>query len=259
MGYVKADERMAMNDRLRENLKKFFISNDGVSDLLHTASNSMLGYLDGFLARELERRNESRKRRIIKLAGFPVVKSLDDYNFQEVRMPATLPLESLTGLDFIRNRHSLIMYGICGSGKTMLSICLGMKACSLGYRVRFHTLGQLAMRLSKAREEGKLDTFLRELKALDLLIIDEWGYCQLDKETAGLVYQVVADSYEQKSLIITTNLPFSEWGKIVSDEQLAAAIIDRIVHYGHLIDTGKIDWRLRQSPMNNQMTETRMQ
>ncbi len=258
MSYLKADEKMIMMDRMKENLKKFYFSNGGIADLFGTASNSTLQYLDGFLMRELERRDETRKSRIIRSAGFPTIKSLDDYCFKEVKMPPTLSLESMTDLSFIKDRHSLIMYGICGSGKTMLSICRGMKACSQGYKVKFHTLGQLAMRLSKARADGKLESCLNDLRNLDLLIIDEWGYCQLDKETAGLVFQVVADSYERKSLIVTTNLPFSEWGKIVSDEQLAAAIIDRIVHYGHLVDTGKVDWRLKQSPMNTQMTEIRM-
>lgn len=258
MGYLKSDEKMLMRDRMRENLKKFYFSNDGVTDLFESASNSTLQYIDGFLMRELERRDEARRSRIMKAAGFPSVKSLDDYCFKEVKMPPTLSLESMLDLSFMKDRHSLIMYGICGSGKTMLSICLGMKACNQGYKVRFHTLGQLAVRLSRARDDGRLEYLLNDLRGLDLLIIDEWGYCQLDKETAGLVFQVVADSYEKKSLIVTTNLPFSEWGKIVSDEQLAAAIIDRIVHYGHLIDTGKVDWRLKQSPMNTQMTEIKI-
>lgn len=257
MGYMCADEKITIRDRMKNNLKKFYFSNDGIAELFNTASVGTLRYIDSFLLNELERREEARKARIVKAAGFPVIKNLADYNFSQVRMPATLPMEEMTNLTFIKNRNSLIMYGICGSGKTMLSICLGMKACTAGYHVKFYTLAQLAFRLAKAKEDGRIDSFLHDLKRLDLLIIDEWGYCQLDKDTAGLVYQVIADSYEQKSLIVTTNLPFSEWGKIVSDEQLAAAIIDRIVHYGHLIDTGKVDWRLRQSPMNRQIVEQR--
>ena len=105
---------------------------------------------------------------------------------------------------------------------------------------------------------GRIEKALGDFRALDLLIIDEWGYCQLDKMSSELVFQVIADSYEHKSLILTTNLPFSEWGKIVADEQLAAAMIDRIVHFGHLIDTGKVDWRLRLSPMNHQMVEKKI-
>ena len=140
--------------------------------------------------------------------------------------------------------------GIRGSGKTMLSICLGMEACQRGYKVRFFTLAQLAVRLKAAAQEERLENFLLTLRGLDLLIIDEWGYTSIDSESAGYLYRVIADSYEQKALIITTNLAFSDWGRLFADEQLAAAIIDRIVHYGHLIDTGKKDWRLSNSPMN---------
>ena len=127
-----------------------------------------------------------------------------------------------------------------------------------GYKVKFITLSQLATRLLEAKETGRIEKALGDFRALDLLIIDEWDYCQLDKMSSELVFQVIADSYEHKSLILTTNLPFSEWGKIVADEQLAAAMIDRIVHFGHLIDTGKVDWRLRLSPMNHQMVEKKM-
>ena len=257
MGYMSADERSVLRDRLRANLKKFYFSNGGIDELFETAPAGTLRFLDSLLVHELERREDARRSRIVKAAGFPVIKSLDDYDFSQIRMPQTLSIEEMTGLSFIKAKNSLIMYGICGSGKTMLSICLGMKACMQGYRVRFYTLSQLAFRLGKAKDEGRLDNLLRDLMLLDLLIIDEWGYCQLDKETSGLIYQVIADSYEKKSLIVTTNLPFSEWGKIVSDEQLAAAIIDRIVYYGHLVDTGKVDWRLRQSPMNKQIVEQR--
>ena len=106
------------------------------------------------------------------------------------------------------------------------------------------------MRLKTAAQEERLENFLLSLRNLDLLIIDEWGYTSVDSESAGYLFRVVADSYEQKSLIITTNLAFSDWGRLFADEQLAAAIIDRIVHYGHLVDTGKKDWRLSCSPMN---------
>ena len=125
-----------------------------------------------------------------------------------------------------------------------------MMACNKGYKVKFYTLSQLAIRLKEAAQEKRLENMLLMLRKLDLLIIDEWGYTQIDSECAGYIFRVIADSYEQKSLIITTNLPFSDWGRIFADEQLAAAIIDRIVHYGYSIDTGKKDWRLANSPMN---------
>ena len=118
-------------------------------------------------------------------------------------------------------------------------------------KVRFYTLSQLSERLMDASDSGRLEAFLATLRQLDLLIIDEWGYTSFSTESANLIYRVIADSYEQKSLIITTNLAFSEWGKLFSDDQLAAAIIDRIVHYGYPIDCGDKDWRLSNSPMKD--------
>ena len=136
------------------------------------------------------------------------------------------------------------------------AIDLYIRYCKEATKVKFITLSQLATRLLAAKETGRIEKALGDFRALDLL--DEWGYCQLDKMSSELVFQVIADSSEHKSLILTTNLPFSEWGKIVADEQLAAAMIDRIVHFGHLIDTGKVDWRLRLSPMNHQMVEKKI-
>ena len=100
-------------------------------------------------------------------------------------------------------------------------------------------------------DTGRLECFLSSLRKLDLLIIDEWGYTSFDSASANLIYRVVSDSYEQKSLIITTNIAFSEWGKIFADDQIAAAIIDRIVHYGYPINCGNTDWRLQHSPMRS--------
>ena len=130
-------------------------------------------------------------------------------------MPASLTFEDLKSLSFIETHSTLVMHGICGSGKTMLSICLGMMACNKGYKVKFYTLSQLAMRLKEAAQEKRLENMLLMLRKLDLLIIDEWGYTQIDSECAGYIFRVIADSYEQKSLIITTNLPFSDWGRIL--------------------------------------------
>lgn len=247
-----------MEARLRGNMKKFFFSNAAIDRLIEEASTSTLKDFDEFLCWELENREDSRKARYVKNASFPTMKNLCDFRFDELRMPESMTREDMTDLKFIAEKHTLVFYGICGSGKTMLSIALGIKACMQGYKVKFITLSQLATRLLEAKEMGRIEKALGDFRALDLLIIDEWGYCQLDKQSSELVFQVIADSYEHKSLILTTNLPFSEWGKIVADEQLAAAMIDRIVHFGHLIDTGKVDWRLRLSPMNHQMVEKKI-
>lgn len=158
----------------------------------------------------------------------------------------------MLSLRFIPQKKVLVWYGGCGSGKTHAMIALGVLACNHDFKVKFTTVGQLVSRLSEARYDGTLEKLFAELSHLDLLCLDELCYIPLDRESAQLLFRVISESYERKALIITTNLPFNEWGKFFTDEQLAAAIIDRIVHYGHLINTGNRDWRLEHSLMKDQ-------
>lgn len=239
-------------ERLKINMRRFFFTKAGIENCLTTATSKNIEFLDNLLFSEVERREVTKKSSAIKGAGFSTLKNIDDFKFDYVTMPNSLTKEEMFNLDFITNRESLILQGVCGSGKTMLSICLGISACNKGYKVKSITLSELALKLKHAAAEGRLDYCLKAYQKLDLLIIDEWGYCHLDKESSEYIFRVISDSYENKSLIITTNLPFSEWGKIVADEQLAAAMIDRIIHYGHYIDTGTVDWRILNSPMNKQ-------
>ena len=250
MSKLSAIKRVDLCEKLRADMKYCLISNTSADWCLANATGQPFSFACDFFAKEAERRHSARIANTVRNAGFPILKRIDDYDMSELRLPEMMDIDYLTGLQFIKDKHTLVMHGICGSGKTMLSICLGMLACNRGYRVRFFTLAQLAVKLKQASQEERLENMLLTLKSLDLLIIDEWGYTAIDSESASYIYRVIADSYEQKSLIITTNLPFSDWGRLFADEQLAAAIIDRIVHYGHLIDTGKKDWRLSNSPMN---------
>ncbi len=247
---MKHDNVMLELDRL---MRKFYFSRDTITQAMEVGTPTQVSYLVQLLENEMERRSVARVSRMIKGAGFPSIKSLNDYDFSHVSFPQLMGKEEVISLSFIEKKRTLVFYGICGSGKTMLATCLGLKACNEGYKVRFMTVTHLVSRLTKAKEDGYLERLLMELGKLDLLILDEWGYCQISREASHLLFQVVAESYERKSLIVTTNLPFSEWGKLMTDEQIATAIIDRLVHYGHLIDTGPKDWRLEHSLMKDQI------
>ncbi len=237
-------------------MKKFYFSRDTITEARETGTPSQVKYFLDILENEQERRASAKVSRMIKSAGFPSIKSIEDYDFSNVNFPKLMGEEEVKSLSFIDKKRTLVFYGICGSGKTMLATCLGLKACNEGYKVKFMTITHLVARLAKAREEGYLERFLKDLAALDLLILDEWGYCQISRDASQLLFQVIAESYEKKSLIVTTNLPFSEWGKLMTDEQIATAIIDRLVHYGHLINTGSKDWRLEHSLMKDQIVTT---
>ncbi len=116
-----------------------------------------------------------------------------------------------------------------------MAIAAGTKACQLGYKTKFYTVTELVLKLSESHKNGTLKRLLKELRTLDLLIFDERGYVPVDKDGSQLLFRVVSDSYESKNPILTTNLEFSKWGGIFTDDQMAAAMMDRLVHHGHLL------------------------
>jgi DNA replication protein DnaC len=187
------------------------------------------------LSEEIDRRERGRKARLLNRAGFPVFKSFEDYDFSEIRFPPALSKEELLRADFIPEKKNLVLYGGVGTGKTHMAIALGIAACEKGLSVRFLTVTELVLKLTDAYKAGTLERLIRDLKQLDLLILDEWGYVPVDREGSQLLFRIITDSYESKSLILTTNLEFSKWGGIFTDEQMAAAMIDRLVHHGHLL------------------------
>ncbi|TVQ28600.1 MAG: hypothetical protein EA383_00150 [Spirochaetaceae bacterium] len=138
-----------------------------------------------------------------------------------------------------------------------MSLALGIMACEMSLRVHFYTVTELVLKLSDAYRSGTLERLVRDLKQLDLLILDEWGYVPIDREGSQLLFRVIADSYESKSLILTTNLEFSKWGGVFTDEQMAAAMIDRLVHHGHLLMFESKSYRMTHALMRHTaVTET---
>jgi len=194
-------------------------------------------------------RTENRRTRYQRLAHFPTPKSFTNYDFSGISFPTKLEKEELLSLNFIQRKEVIIFFGACGTGKTHAMTALGINACNSDYRVRFYTVSELILFLKKAKEENHLEKFYSTLGKQDLLCIDELGYIPMDVEAGQLLFQVISKAYERQSLIITTNLPFNAWGPLFADEQLAAAIIDRLIHHGHLIKTGTKDWRLLHSTM----------
>ena len=135
-----------------------------------------------------------------------------------------------------------------------MTLALGIIACEMGLKVRFYTVTELVLKLSDTYRNGTLERLVRDLKQLDLLILDEWGYVPVDREGSQLLFRVIADSYESKSLILTTNLEFSKWGSVFTDEQMAAAMIDRLVPHGHLLMFDGKSYRMTHALMRHNTT-----
>ena len=220
-----------------------------ISEQIEAGSNQE--YLLKVLKEELSYREAKRKSRLLKQAGFYSVKTFEGFCFDEIRLPAELSVDELKEADFIDEKKNLIFYGNVGTGKTHLATAIGVKACSKGKVVRFFRTAALVNQLSNAQKKGELGQLLERLSKVDLLICDEWGYVPLDRDGSKLLFQVVSERYEQRSVIITTNLEFSKWVNIFYEEQMTAAMIDRLVHHSYLLVFDGQSYRIKNSLMKN--------
>lgn len=240
---------MQLREEIAACCKALKLSRNLVENCGQIEAQSHEEYLLKLLRLELEHREASRKDRLLKNAGFYTVKTFADYIFDEVKLPQGLTPHDLKECKFLEEKRNLIFYGNVGTGKTHLATAIGVEACKKGLNVRFFRTAALVNRLGEARKGGELTGFLKQLSKLDLLICDEWGYVPLEREGAQLLFQVISDCYEQRSVVITTNLEFSRWAGIFYDEQMTAAMIDRLVHHSYLLIFDGQSYRMRQSLM----------
>jgi len=212
-------------------------------------------YLLKVLQAEIEYRSNKRKNLHLKQAGFDNIKTFEKYCFDKIVFPGTISIDSLKSLEFISSQENLILYGRNGTGKSHMATAIGVEACMQGKHVKFYKTASLVNELTDAKSNGSLSKILKRLSKLDLLICDEWGYLPFDSEGSQLLFQVIADCYEKRSLIITTNIEFSKWNGIFFDDQLTAALIDRLVHHSHLIVFDRESWRFEHSLMKDLATK----
>ncbi|SRR6056297_344995 len=195
-----------------------------------------------------EDREEKRRIRNLNNAGFLVVKTLDGYDYSQIRFPEGLKQDELESMSFLDRKENLILYGAVGTGKTHLSVALGVKAINQGKRAVFYRVHDLISQL-EGEDVKKVARVHKKIKQADLLILDEWGYLPLHQEGARLLFNIISTCYETKSIIITTNIEFGRWKGFLFDEKLTAAIVDRLVHHSHLLMfTGK-SYRMENSLM----------
>lgn len=200
---------------------------------------------------EIEHRLTSRNNQLIKKAGFQTLKSFTGYEFTDIKFPAAFTEETLKSLTFIDEKQNIIMYGNVGTGKTHLATAIGIAACMTGKNVGFFRTAALVNQLSDLKKSGKLSIFMKRLSTLDLLICDEWGYVPLEREGCQMLFQVISEAYERRSVILTTNLEFSKWINVFYDEQMTAAMIDRLIHHSHLLVFDGQSYRMKNSTMRN--------
>ncbi len=204
-----------------------------------------VAYLAALLEAEMTERAERREKRRLIDARFPQIKRLEDFRFSDNPKIPQATIAALAEGSWIDDRDSVILIGDSGTGKTHLCIALAVCACQQGRRVRFTTLAALANELQEAESRKELGRVVGRYARTDLVCLDELGYLTLPDGAAELVFQVLSELHERGSLIVTTNLPFGEWTKVFPDARMAKAVVDRLTHRAHIIDTGTESWRFR--------------
>lgn len=202
-----------------------------------------IDYLAALLEAEVCDRAERRITRCLAAAKLPQHKTLDAFVFADNPKVPQAAIAQLAQCEWIDRAENIILVGESGTGKTHLATALAIAACHQHKRVRFVTLAQLANELIEAQDDHQLQRAIGRFARLDVLVIDELGYLALPAGAAELVFQVISQRNERASLVITTNLPFSEWTSVFADARLAKAVIDRLTHHAHIIDTGTESWR----------------
>ena len=206
---------------------------------------------DGYLLRltelEVAARAANALAARIRAAGFPVLKEFDTFDFTACPSLSKQKVLELARGEWVDQRMNCCLVGGSGTGKTHVATGLGLALCRLGKRVRFTTAAGLVTHLEEAQQQHRLDRLLTALDRLDLLIVDELGYLSFSRSGAELLVQVFADRYERRSLLITSNLPFGEWGQVFQGERMTAALLDRLTHRCHIFEMNGESYRFRES------------
>ncbi|MBF0556004.1 MAG: ATP-binding protein [Nitrospirae bacterium] len=239
---------------LKDNLKALNLPNmvSNIEGLVRQAKETGIGY-DEFLLNltvaELQARAATRLARRIREAKFPIIKPIETFDLAAVPDLDIRLFRELTKEEYIKEHRNVIFLGRTGTGKTHMSIALGIEACKNNFRTRFATGYGLVNELIEARKEKTLQRLLQKYARYDLLILDELGYVPFSKEGAELLFQIISERHEKGSLMITTNLGFADWTQTFGDPVMTAALLDRLTHKAHIINCTWESYRLKQTLM----------
>ena len=235
---------------IRDCCKRLKLSSDLAQRALTTTGDTHQEYLYHVFKDELQLRATKRVRSYINTAGFPRPYDFSQFRDDEVEFQSDCSMESLQALEFYEQRKNIIMYGGTGTGKTMLSTCIGIRLCENSIPVKFYRTASLVNLLSENKLGGTLSSFYKKLNKADVFILDEFGYVPYDRMGAQLLFDYLSEIHEHKLIILNTNLEFSRWVNVLYDEQMTSALIGRLTHHCHLILFPGGNNRLRESSLN---------
>lgn len=246
-----------MIERLAACCKKLRLSSSLASRALTMEGETHQEYLLNLLSSEIANREAARIARNMNTAGFPCRYRAEQYRTDEIDFPEGVSFESLLGLDFCQNGKNVIMYGGTGTGKTMLSILIGMSACKKNIPVRFFRTAALVNLLVEHKQAGTLSQFIKKkLNPAKILILDEFGYVPYDRVGSELLFDYLSEIHEQKSIVLNTNLEFSQWVNVLYDKRMTTALIGRLIQHVDLVLFPGENNRLRESSINQTLART---
>jgi DNA replication protein DnaC len=223
---------------------------DELDVLLREATDSTMSYpdfLNCLFEAELKGREVKRIARRLRQAQFPISKSLSDFDFSKRETVNKHQITSFCTGSFVDDKENIIFIGQPGLGKTHLAISIAHELCHKDYSVWFTTATSLVNKLREARDEKQLNRYFAMAQKLDLVVIDEMGYFPFEKDASELLFQYISERYERKSMMITTNLPFSKWNEIFYTERLTTAVLDRLVHHSTILEFSGESYRFNQA------------
>lgn len=243
---------MASVEEIVEAGKRCSLTKSVLAEWAESGTPRQKEYLLGYLLAEGASRDASKRAQLLRRCALPQQKSLEGYDWSCVSWPDGFGRADLGSLSFVGAHEDLVLMGDVGCGKTHMACALARMCCTRGWPARFFTASSLVMRLRRARDEGRLDRELAQIGHARMLVIDELGFLPLDADGARLLFQVVSEAYERQSVVFTTNLEFSLWGQTFGDEQMAAAVTDRVVHHGRLVRFRGESYRVKNALMRGE-------
>ena len=204
-------------------------------------------YLEALLGAEVEERQRNAVSRRIQEAKFPKVKTLEDFHFEEAPHLPAAQIRKLAEGGYLSRSEPIIMLGDTGTGKTHIATGLAVEACRQRKRVRFTTTAELVNELIEAKNQSELNRITSRWLRYELIVIDEMAYVAMPESAVELLFQVISGRAERAAVIVTTNLPFSEWNTMFPNARLCKAMLDRLTDQAHIIDTGKESYRFRRT------------